>query len=176
MDWLPGSDRLGDADWWWDVAFDGIASSLLAASLAFVGIYWALRHDRQLATTAALNEECRTLYQTTRETYTRIRDAQPMWRPEEVHQARAWLRDLERLVHRRATPPQTLSRLLTEVGQHIGSAGFGTRSPTLLASLVTAEAVLFAQLTDPDRLEDSSPEKVDRIVSNIREGNPDTDI
>lgn len=54
--WIPGAERLSDSDWWWDHAFDGIASSGLTAALAFLGIWWALHHDRELASIATERE------------------------------------------------------------------------------------------------------------------------
>ena len=51
--------RLTDSSWWWDVAFDGVASSLIATVVAVLGIWVALSHDRVMARDAELRQEFR---------------------------------------------------------------------------------------------------------------------
>jgi hypothetical protein len=67
-------DRLTNSDWWWDVAFDGIASSLLTATLAFIGIAWTLRHDRRMKRREWVDHMTRDLLTETRQVARLIRE------------------------------------------------------------------------------------------------------
>ena len=145
--WPPGSERLHSSKWWWDVALDGIASTLLAAGLAFVGILYSLRHDRDLNREAGVEAEIRKAQWMIRDFRTKVDVPQDdLDLADEVDR---YTRVLDDLVDATATEP-AFSEALGDAISLVSRVETVERDRvTVLRALDVAEMLLGLRLADP---------------------------
>ena len=53
-----GSWRLGDADWWWEYALDGVMGGLMGGVVAGTAVWITVAHTRRMADVAAARLVC----------------------------------------------------------------------------------------------------------------------
>lgn len=166
-------DRLTDSTWWWDVAFDGIASSLLAAALAVWLVMWQLKADRRTAREDRVLQQCRSLVDLTRrvraEHHPRLDEGASR---ELLTLLDGWQPDLYAFIGTVRADEANLTKYLTAAADAYASLRPGDVSQwdAREAAFSTVEYTLLRRLQGPEHFEALPSDLVEKQVEAIGRG------
>jgi len=168
--------HLGSSQWWWNTAFDGIASSLVTAAIAIVGVVAALKHDRDLAEEIAFRQECTSLSRTARVLDHEFGAAEKGgggWTMVH-HQMVEFAADLTNFAAARTEKEPNLARIIDAAAHVILDNFWGPDRDIgkLDAGIETVRATLANRVRMPKHLQKMPVEQVDTLVEGVHAGHP----
>jgi hypothetical protein len=167
---------LNDADWWWNVALDGVAGSVVGGLVTLAVLVLTLRHERRLMNRQALEAECVRAIERTRG----IRDGVLNGDPRVLLDFFSWMTDLRVLSRRAERDHRNFVRLLRAASEEAATNTSGTAKAggelqiknihRALTAMQNVEAILGHWIANPTYFEQMDESKVTAFESSIKDG------